>query len=372
MSLWDRILDLLSYLHTQKLTDTELDKRELQKLARDYAGLEKKRSLFFPDDQSFALRFSKANKTSFPGTVLALSKIEKYDNIPIVVCAVRPDDISAYLINSTFVIKVSHSSHALTVDNVRGSINGSDILTDFDGLANEPENFKKLFAKHQSVGWESNLERIVTNTTAIEGTGVCFNPTEVKRKKILAAPRLATSVISTDEYVAVEDELRRRLAEKEKSILKVAESENVNLRGNRIEKVITGDKSSQDLGDLVREVAGVDLHIDIKTKLAGRSSNPKAYNLDKMLELLSNGDLLGFFFVRIDRASGHISSKLLTIFDERILGATRIQHHWAGRNSRGVAQLSGDFATLIDESYQEHIDVGEATDFLSRLLDDSE
>ena len=39
--------------------------------------------------------------------------------------------------------------------------------------------------------------------------------------------------------------------------------------------------------------------------------------------------------------NGQIVARLCSSFDERLIDAINIQHHWAGRNTRGVTQFVG-------------------------------
>jgi len=51
-----------------------------------------------------------------------------------------------------------------------------------------------------------------------------------------------------------------------------------------------------------------------------------------------------------------------------VIRATRIQFHWAGRNSRGVTQLTRDLATLFSPEFEENIDQDAAVAFLKDLI----
>src|SRR5204863_9655263 len=108
-------------------------------------------------------------------------------NDPMVVCVVRPTSVRFLLANSTFITKVSHSSQRLRLDNVKRSFNGNDIMTSYEGLANQPKNFEELFAMHTAFTWADNLERLVEATTAIVARNVRSNPTPEQRAVILAA-----------------------------------------------------------------------------------------------------------------------------------------------------------------------------------------
>ena len=72
-----------------------------------------------------------------------------------------------YLANTSFLKKISHSSQQLRENNIRGSFNGSDIVRHFEGIANSPENFDRLFNIHAGVGFEGNLVRLVEATNNI-------------------------------------------------------------------------------------------------------------------------------------------------------------------------------------------------------------
>ena len=93
---------------------------------------------------SFAIRFSSSKSKHMSNTVLSLSSLQKFDNAPFLVCIVSPVTNYVLLANSTFLKKISHSSKALRIDNIKGSFNGSDILMEYDNIENSPRNFEKL------------------------------------------------------------------------------------------------------------------------------------------------------------------------------------------------------------------------------------
>jgi len=110
--------------------------------------------------------------------------------------------------------------------------------------------------------------------------------------------------------------------------------------------------------------------VDVQTKMAILQSSPKAYNLDKILEPLPIGSTtFAFYFVGIDRRTDAIATSLVYIFDAYLLAATRIKFHWAGRNSLGVTQLTGDFSHVFAPDFTERIDVNTAVEFLQRLVE---
>lgn len=101
-----------------------------------------------------------------------------------------------------------------------------------------------------------------------------------------------------------------------------------------------------------------------------RSSSPKAYNIEKLLRALADDrTAYGFAFLGIDPNRGEVHLKTVSFLDATVLAATRIQHHWVGRNSRGVTQLTGSLDLLFQPSYEETIDRDQATRFLRQLTD---
>jgi len=58
-------------------------------------------------------------------------------------------------------------------------------------------------------------------------------------------------------------------------------------------------------------------------------SNPKAYNIDKLLDFLSSDDsVFLFYFIGIE-PSRIVNQSLVSIFQKDLLNSTIIQSHWA-------------------------------------------
>jgi len=327
----------------------------------------KARSVLVGD--GFALRFSEARTGSFSNTVLSLSALQAYDARPFVVVIVRPDRVDFMLANTTFLKKVSHSSLQLRRDNIKGSFNGTDIMTDYEGLPNSPSQFEGLFALHSAFTWEENVDRLVEATNAIVGRDNRFRPSENDVAMIMEAPARAVAALAATQFLDTERELCERLEAQRDAILSAAMIDNVNLRGNAIEQLLTGAGNAHELGDLVRPLGKGQLVVDIKTKLLDRASAPKAYNIDKMLKFLAEpGSVFSFFMVAVDIHMEAVSGRLLPILESALLEATGVQHHWAGRASRGVTQLSGQFGRASEPAYQASVDLNRACSFLKTLL----
>ena len=153
--------------------------------------------------------------------------------------------------------------------------------------------------------------------------------------------------------------------------MKAAETGNVKLRGDAIEYLLTSQRTVHGLDDSVFEEKGeIRVLVDLKTKVLDLSSSPKLYNIDKALQQLSDGStVFCLFLIGIDRQSGRVMGRLVDILDSQVIAMTRIQFHWAGRNSRGVTQLGGDANRFFKPGFRRKVEQDVARDFLKKLLD---
>jgi hypothetical protein len=86
--------------------------------------------------------------------------------------------------------------------------------------------------------------------------------------------------------------------------------------------------------------------------------------------MLADGQTaISYFFVGIDVKREAVRTILVSTLDSSILRATHVQFHWAGRNSRGATQLTGDASGLFSREFKEVIDVERARVFLQELID---
>lgn len=76
---------------------------------------------------------------------------------------------------------------------------------------------------------------------------------------------------------------------------------------------------------------------------------------------------LSYFFVGIDGDKKKIFTRLISILDSRIIDATRIQFYWAGRDSHGATQLTGDLAWVFKDN-NETVVVPKGETFLKQLI----
>lgn len=365
----------------------------IETVCRHFGMVKDGRALYHTE--FFAVVFCYSKNNSFNNVVLSLSKLEKYDHIPCFVVLVKKNlDNIIYLINTTFLDKISHSSKDLRVDNIRGSFLGSNIrkeLTEI-GKRNAPEDFDDLFSYHQGFTWQESIERLVESTNDIKPNKVKAELDDVERINLFNAPSRAVRFVQSKDYDTLLADLRDRCEEVKDAILVAAHIDNVNIRGRLIEVLITSDKEKRDkllqnlgevehllptydtkndLGDYVREFANSDSYTDIKTKVLYLDSNPKAYNVDKFLKCMGKSkSVFMFFFIGIDE-TGLVNTVLASVFHDKLLKTTLLQHHWAGKGTRGVAQFNGKTINelLKEDRFVNSINEEESKQFLKNLLD---
>lgn len=363
------------------------DKDELTNLIVEKFGLTRDRKVFYCED--FAIRFSKSSGPSFSNTVLSLSNLKKVDNIPFIVCLVTPAKNHVFLANSTLLRKISHSSHELRIDNIKGSFNGSDISRDLEGISNEPVNIERLFAIHQEIGFEENLPRLVEATNNIAPTGHKFDVLPQHKYNIMDSPERAARFVISPEAVTLKKELDDRVEQYKNEILVASMIDNVNVRGRIIEYLIAGDdqilrqqliealqnkkivpafKTDNNLGDYQRIFGEFLTETDVKTKIMILTSNPKAYNLDKILEFLAiEKSVFMFYFVGVDPTK-IVNTVLVSMFQANLLASTILLKHWSGRNSRGVSQFEGKTIESLIRDPKTGVDTEAAVKFLEKLI----
>lgn len=366
------------------------DKSRLAGILSAQFGLTKDRSVFYCEE--FAIRFSSAAGMSFSNTVLSLSNLKKVDHLPFLVCLVTPSDNHVFLANTTMLRKISHSSQQLRVDNIKGSFNGSDILREFEGVQNVPANIERLFNIHATLGFEGNLVRLVEETNNISPTGHKYVVSEVSKHSIMAAPERAIRFVASPDAETLKRELDEKVDRYRNEIVLAALIENVNVRGRIIEYLIAGEdetlrqeiilavqskgasngipafKTENALGDYQRVFDNFLTETDVKTKIMILSSNPKAYNLDKILEFLSHDkSVFMFYFIGVD-PTRIVNTVLVSMFQTDLLRSTILLKHWSGRNSRGVSQFEGKKIGNLILDPRDDIQASEAKSFLERII----
>lgn len=364
------------------------DKEKLSLLVQREFKLTKDRKVFYCED--FAIRFSRSENKRMSNTVLSLSALQKYDSKPFFVCIVASTQNYLLLANTTFLKKISHSSKELRVDNIRGSFNGSDIQMEFEGIENSPCNFQSLFAYHDGFTFQDNLERLVESTNNIAGRIPKFDVTNSAKAEILNSIKRATSFISSEDYRDLKADLNERVKKVQGEIAIAAFIDNVNVRGRIIEYLITDSgstlkeqiikalhnkqplpsfKTEDKLGDYSKKYPTYNTETDIKTKVLFLDGNPKAYNIDKLLEFLASEQSVYMIYLLGINDDGSIVARLCSVFDSRLMRNTKVIHHWAGRNTRGVAQFIGTgLVDILNQRDKSEVDEEAAKDFLDDLI----
>ncbi len=351
-------------------------------------NLVKDRSVYYCDE--FALRFSYSSSGSFSNTVLSLSKLQKFDHIPFLVVLVTARENKVFLANTTFLLKISHSSQALTMYNIKGSFNGSDILKLYEGIENSRDNIEELFAFHQEFDFNENLTRLVEATNNIVPSGSKFEITEKNEALIRDSVQRAELFCQSDNFGILRNELDVRVTKYANEIMVASHIENVNIRGRLIEYLVTEEdddlkaslvneikeeysklpkfSSANRLGDYSRSFGSVKTETDVKTKIVILNSNPKAYNIDKFLEFMSlEGSVFLFYFIGIDEKS-IVNTLLISVYQTNLLKGTVQLMHWSGRNSRGVTQFMGKVIDELLVTPKHDINTELADNFLTTLI----
>lgn len=351
-------------------------------------GMTKDGKVYYTD--CFAVRFCYSKNGSFSNTVLALSKLQKFDHIPFFVVLIKGNqDNALFLANSSLLQKISHSSQELRIDNIKGSFNGSDIIKTYNDIPNDFDHVEQLFAIHQGFTWEENLERLVEATSQIKPHKEKFKPNKIQIQHLFSSVDRAREFVVSEDYLTLKNDLDERVQRNFQSIFIASRIENVNIRGRLIEYLITTENNTilddlryiesqlpvfdtrNGLGDYVIEFPNRKTYTDIKTKIMYLGSNPKAYNVDKFLECMSEeNSVFMFYLVGIDEM-GLVNCVLCSVYDKQLIDATILQFHWAGRATRGGAQFNGNSLShiILAENFSHNIDSDQCKAFLQSLLD---
>lgn len=382
------VSEFVNYVVSKKCPQN--DKTAVKKAIQDNFSLVSDRSVFYC--KYFAVRISYTKTTSFSNTVLSLSHLQRYDHIPFFVVLVSGINSNRiFLANTTFLSKISQSSQQLSMTNIKGSFNGSDIIRTYQNIENNAQNFEKLFAFHQGFTWEDNLERLVEATSQIVPTGKKYEITNETKTLIYSSVERAQKFINSDNFTVLKKDLDSRVKKSSDSILVASHIENVNIRGRLIEALVTSNDEKRKnlmqqlakeednlpvydtkngLGDYHVKFNNGDTYTDIKTKVVYLSSNPKAYNIDKFLETMAESNTIFFIYLIGIDDSGIMNTVLCSVYHDELTETTVKQFHWAGRNSRGVTQFVGETLDQIlrQKNFTNKITLQKAQRFLDNLI----
>jgi hypothetical protein len=127
-------------------------------------------------------------------------------------------------------------------------------------------------------------------------------------------------------------------------------------------------KTDNTLGDYQRIFDDYFTETDVKTKIMVLSSNPKGYNLDKILEFLATEkSVFMFYFVGVD-PTRIANTVLVSMFQTDLLKSTLLLKHWSGRNSRGVSQFEGKAIGELIRNPKTDVNTAGAIEFLKSLI----
>lgn len=357
----DRIIEF-------KQTNPSAVKQDVSNFLLQNFDVEQKRSVI--TSEAFTIRICEVNGKFFPNVVLSLKTLLNYDHLPFIVCAVTPETVFFRLANTSFLKKISHSSKNLTSNNICGSFLGTDIVTVYNSKENSPKNFLQLFSLHRKNNKQETLRKIIRETKHIQSKTSKFVVTPSSRKIILDAPNRFAKLLKSQEWSEVEEKYKLDVKNNGAEILKLANLENNKIRGREIEKLLTSKQIDHDIGDI--EVILSDntiLIIDIKSRLKHLSSAPKAYNIDKFLELLTHDkQAFAFPFIAIDIENEVIETKLIQPFDPIVIESTKIRHHWAGRHMRGATQLTSKVKKIFDKDFEQTVSKSKAVNMLKKFI----
>lgn len=380
--------EITKFIELVKTYDGIGNKEKLLEFISDKFRFTIDRKVYYTN--TFAVRFSYSKSDNFSNTVLSLSKLQKYDHIPFLVCLITPTENKIYCANTTFLTKISHSSQQLTQYNIKGSFNGSDIIKNFEGIDNNRDNILKLFAIHVEIGFDANLSRLVEATCNIVPSGRKFEIGHKERSNITRSVRRAREFCDSNEFSVLKSELDKKVEQYYNEILVASHIDNTNLRGRIIEYIIAGNnedlkkniakeiveqysklpefKTENTLGDYVRVFDQHHTETDIKTKIILLNSNPKGYNIDKFLEFHNRvNTVFLFYFIGIDEEK-IFNKVLVSVFQKDLINSTILLRHWAGRNSRGVTQFEGVTIHHLLVKPNNEIDEKQSKEFLEKLF----
>ena len=263
-------------------------------------------------------------------------------------------------------------------------------MRNFEGVQNTPINFEFLFTSHENYSFEENLERLVEATNNIAPKGKRFEPTQRQRMCIYESIERAITFLQSKEYILLDEDLHNRVCSVESEILIASLIDNVNVRGRVIEYLITSREDTlkhtlmrclhegthlpeistpDKLGDYERNFKNYITQTDIKTKVLFLNSNPKGYNIDKLLSFLAEERSVYLIYIVAIDENENIKTKLCSMYNDQLLSGTKIIKHWAGRNSRGVTQYIGKNLESIINRFDWGIDSIKSQKFISECLE---
>ena len=391
----DRLEAVLKFFdETQEISSKEI----LQSLfvQKFQAVRESSRGIFDLPDKSVSVRFTQNNKTTngnASNTVIAMARIFPRDEHPILSVMVTAEKNYVRLMNSSYIDKVPHSSKNASSDKLRGSINYSNILKEFEGITNERQNIQQLFELHAEHDFWDNYERIYGLTSQIKAKKSKFIPSEKEMRFLMKSCNRSIKFLNGDFFQDLFLDLNKRVKRNSKAIVIAGTFvTNAKIRGEIIEYLITSDDETK-LSEICQSLEKKDIPVvtnlhkladyeknypntktgtDIKTKVMYLDSQPKGFSIDDVLRFLcEENTVFLFYWVGIEQDET-LKLQLLPIFDKNMLKNSYIQKHWSGINSRGHVQFDGKSMKVIlgDDNYSvTHLSERDAIETIMRWVE---
>lgn len=299
-------------------------------------NLNKDRTTYYNNEFAVVFSFT-SNINHYSNVIISLNKIKKYDNIPFFNAVITNNENHLFLINSSFIKKISHSSKNLSLTHICGSILGTDII--------KTENIED-YNEHLQNTWENNFIRIYNNTKNIvpKYSKKIFDKNEINN--IFQSIDYAENFYKNS-YFTIQSQLDEQLKfinNNYNTILSKIKNKDSNTRGKIIQEIFI-TQSLDPLFNTFYSSNGLDdykidnYYIDIKTHFEGNPSNPKLYNIDKLLSFYSNNPSKIFCIYIICLNDKCATGLLYSVYDENILNNILITNAWSGINSRGTTQI---------------------------------
>ncbi|MBK9273030.1 MAG: hypothetical protein IPM49_00630 [Flavobacteriales bacterium] len=304
------------------------------------------------------------SKKSTSNTITSLKNILKHDELPFVAVFLDKSAVRFKLANSSLIKKASHSSQGITLERIKGSINGGDILNTLGDVLNEHAHLAELFAQHKDEDHAEHRERIVEATQAIKGRAPATPPDWDAVEENL---RDGSGLLDK----AILEEIRRtlfdRVASMRQAILACASHTSPKAFGDCVERMILSTDPAHALGDIL--FANGRVAVDIKGRKAGVPSSPKAFNVQKLVDHLSKGPGAALFFtVTVDVQAGTVACTLIHMLHPELMKHYWHDVRWSGRGSLGTLSLKGDLSAVLNTTERLDLDAPAAITRLRELL----
>lgn len=322
-------------------------------------------------NEFFAMKISLCNKKNYSNSVTSLKNLIKFNDVPILNLVMKKNRIDVYLINLTLIKKVTHSSPNLEINNICGSIVGSDIIKNKFQFDNCLDNIDILFKEHLENDLNQNLKRIINNTKSAKSKKQKFIPSEHEKKLIFDS--INSSYIFIKNYYEIfTNYISELIKNNEKQIIELRKIENNKVRGTELENLFKNisdvkNLNKHDLGNFEIDYNGFTIKINVISKLIDKKGSPKDYNIDKILKFLSQGNTI-YLNLIVGIGDNFVKSRLISIFDEKLINNINITDKWSGFNRKGCTQYSNETMNMVLDNNENIIDFESSKEMLDKFI----